>query len=69
MQKWRCKLPNFKEMSLVELRQYVLANRHDKKAWREFRSRPRPNGIKISSDTPQEELERILREAIEKTRK
>ncbi|HHP7231553.1 MAG TPA: hypothetical protein ACFCUY_11930 [Xenococcaceae cyanobacterium] len=57
-------MPNFKEMSLVELRQYILANRRDKEAWREFRDRPRPNGITISADTPPEAMERILREAI-----
>jgi hypothetical protein len=55
----------FKDMTKKELKKYILANRHDKEAWEEFRSRPRPNAIIISSDTPIEETERILREAVE----
>jgi hypothetical protein len=58
-------LPNFKEMSLVELRQYVLANRHDLEALEEYASRPRPNTITIPANMPLEEQERILRKAIQ----
>lgn len=33
--------PNFKEMSLKQLRKYVLAHRDDEEAWREYADRPR----------------------------
>ena len=55
---------NYKEMSLKELRQYVLANRQDKEAWTEFRSRPRPNAVTLPANTTPEEINQILREAI-----
>lgn len=51
-------------MSLKELRQYVLANRQDKEAWTEFRSRPRPNAVTLPANTTPEEINQILREAI-----
>lgn len=51
-------------MSLKQLREYVLAHRHDKEAWIEFRSRPRLNAVTVSADTPPEEMKRILQEAI-----
>ena len=51
-------------MSLKELRKYVLANRQDQEAWNEFVSRPRPNAITVSADTPLEEQERILRNCL-----
>ena len=62
-------MTNFKEMSLKELRKYVLANRQDQEAWDEFVSRPRPNAITVPADTPLEEQERILRDAINRNRK
>lgn len=37
--------PNFKEMTLQELKSYVLKNRQDQEAWDEFMSRPRPNAV------------------------
>ncbi|MGL5941897.1 MAG: DUF6887 family protein [Waterburya sp.] len=52
-------------MSKKELKKYILANRHDKEAWEEFRSRPKPNAITIPPDAPPEEFERILREALD----
>ena len=61
-------MTNFKEMSLKELRKYVLANRQDQEAWDEFVSRPRPNAIIISANTPLEEQERILRNAINRNK-
>ena len=57
-------MTNFREMSLKELRKYVLANRQDQQAWNEFVSRPRPNAIIVPADTPLEEQERILRDAL-----
>ena len=55
------KLLNFKTMPLNELRRYVLENREDENAWKEFVTRPRPNAIIMSSETPLEEIERILK--------
>ncbi|MEL6441422.1 MAG: hypothetical protein AAFQ80_19485 [Cyanobacteria bacterium J06621_8] len=51
-------------MSMKELRQYVLENRHDQDAWNEYTSRPRPNAVIIPADEPPENMEHILREAI-----
>ena len=55
------KLLNFKQMPLHELRKYVLENREDEEAWKEFASRPRPNAIIVPAQTPLEEQERILK--------
>ena len=60
-------MTNFKEMSLRELRKYVLANRQDQEAWDEFVSRPRPKAITVPADKPLEEQERILRDAINRS--
>ena len=57
-------MTNFREMTLKELRKYVLENREDQEAWEEFASRPRPNAITVSADIPLEEQERIFKEAI-----
>ena len=57
-------MPNFKEMSLVEVRQYVLANRQDKEAWKEFKSRPRENAIVFSADTSVQEIKNVLQAAV-----
>ncbi len=57
------KLLNFKEMSLNELRKYVLRNRKDETAWKEFVSRPRPHATIVPAGTPLEEQERILQQA------
>ena len=57
------KLLNFKEMYLNELRKYVLENRKDETAWKEFVSRPRPHAKIVSATTPLEEQERILQQA------
>ena len=37
--------PNFKQISLHELRRYVLAHRDDNEAWQEFTERDRPHAI------------------------
>ena len=60
------KLLNFKKMPLDKLRKYVLENREDEEAWKEFASRPRPNAITVPAQTPLEEQERILKEANQK---
>lgn len=43
---------NFKDMSLGELRQYVLSHRDDQDAWREFAERKRPHAIYFDTDVP-----------------
>jgi hypothetical protein len=60
------KLFNFKEMSLNELRKYVLKNRKDETAWKEFVSRPRPHATIVTAETPLEEQEHILQQASSK---
>jgi hypothetical protein len=60
------KLLNFKEMPLNELRKYVLKNRKDEIAWKEFVSRPRPRGTIVATETSLEEQERILQQASSK---
>ncbi len=60
------KLLNYKEMCLKNLRKYVLENREDEEAWKEFASRPRPNAITVPAQTPLAEQERILRESSQK---
>lgn len=57
--------PNFIQMSLSELRSYVLANRNDEEAWQEFTSRPRPNAIYFDTDLPLSEQNKKLKELIE----
>jgi hypothetical protein len=57
------KLLNFKEMSLNELRKYILRHRKDETAWKEFVSRPRPHATIVPAETPLEEQERILQQA------
>lgn len=56
--------PNFKQMSLKELRSYILAHRDDQEAWEEFTSRERPNAIYFDKDMPQSEQEKRLRELL-----
>lgn len=57
--------PNFREMSLQELRAYVLANRNDAEAWKEFARRPRPNAIHFDTDIPLSEQKEKLQELLE----
>lgn len=57
--------PNFKEMSLQELRTYVLAHRNDTEAWKEFTRRPRPNAIHFDTDMPLSEQKEKLEELLE----
>lgn len=59
---------NFTEMSLYELKCYVLANRDDREAWQEFTSRPRPNAIHFDNDMSLSEQEETLREILESDR-
>ncbi len=60
--------PNFKEMSLYELKCYVLANRDDREAWREFTSRPRPQAVYFDASMSLVEQETKLREILESDR-
>jgi hypothetical protein len=60
--------PNFREMSLQELRRYVLAHRDDREAWQEFTDRERPNAIYFDTDMPLAEQERKLQELLQSDR-
>jgi hypothetical protein len=57
--------PNYQEMSLIELRRYVLTHRDDEQAWEEFASRSRPNAIYFEADIPPSEQEKRLKELLE----
>ena len=61
-------MTNFKEMSLKELKRYVLDNRKDQEAWDEYVSRPRPNATIIGADLPREEQDRIFEELLRKSK-
>jgi hypothetical protein len=60
--------PNFKAMTLNQLRQYVLAHRDDREAWDEFADRPRPNAVIVPADTPVEEQERIIKDLVDRSK-
>lgn len=60
--------PNFRSMSLNELRKYVLANRDNLEAWDEFAARPRPNAVIVLADTPMEEQERIMKKLVDRSK-
>ena len=60
--------PNFKKMSLQELRRYVLAHRDDQEAWQEFTHRERPNAIYFDTDMPLSEQETKLQELLQDDR-
>ncbi|MEC5031020.1 MAG: hypothetical protein SAL07_14075 [Oscillatoria sp. PMC 1051.18] len=57
--------PNFKEMSLQELKSYVLNHRNDSEAWKEFASRPRPNAIHFDSNMSISEQKAKLQSLLE----
>ena len=57
--------PNFSEMSLQELRRYVLVHRDDREAWKEYASRPRPNAIYFDTDMLLSEQETKLQELLQ----
>lgn len=59
---------NFKTMSRKELTKYISEHRNDEEKVRAAiaESRSRPGWTKVPVDTPLEEQERILREAIER---
>ncbi len=57
--------PNFKQMTLAELRKYVLAHRDDQEAWTELLERPRPLAHYFPSDMPMEEQLTKLSQLIE----
>ncbi|WP_198648971.1 hypothetical protein [Cyanothece sp. BG0011] len=58
--------PNFKAMSLQELKKYVLSHRDDQEAWQEFTHRDRPNAVYFDTDVPLETQKQRLQELIEK---
>ena len=57
--------PNFKELSLNELRHYVVAHREDQEAWDEYVSRPRPNAVRLPYTENFQEVENSLRDFLE----
>ncbi|MBZ8180985.1 hypothetical protein G3T18_12985 [Oscillatoria salina IIICB1] len=57
--------PNFKQMSLQQLRSYILDHRNDSEAWKEFASRPRPNAIYFDSDMSISEQKAKLQSLLE----
>ena len=58
--------PNFKKLSLNELRHYVLAHREDQEAWDEYVSRPRPNAVRLPYTENWQEVEDSLRDFLER---
>jgi hypothetical protein len=60
--------PNFKKMSLHELKKYVLSHRDDQEAWQEFTHRERPNAIYFDTDMPLSTQKERLQELIESDR-
>jgi hypothetical protein len=57
---------NFNEMSLHELRCYVLSHRDDTKAWQEFTDRERPHAIHFDADMPLQEQQVKLQALVQK---
>ena len=57
--------PNFKQMSLKELRKYVLVHRDDEEAWREYADRPR-NSIKFPPSKDFNSDSQIIKNLIER---
>ena len=51
-------------MSDKDLKRYVLDNRHDTEALKEYMSRPKFNSITIPANASKEETDRALRDAI-----
>ena len=60
--------PNFQEMSLNELRKYVLGHRDNREAWAEFAARPRPNATIVPADTHVQEQKRIIKELVDRSK-
>ena len=68
MAKWITKYmnkPNFKELSLNELRHYIVAHKKDREAWDEYVSRPRPNAVGLPYTENFQEVEDSLRKLLE----
>jgi hypothetical protein len=57
--------PNFSQMSLQELRRYVLAHRDDQEAWQAFTHRERPNAIYFDREMSLSEQETKLQELLQ----
>ncbi len=57
--------PNFQEMSLHELKKYVLSHRDDQEAWQEFAHRERPNAVYFDTNIPLSAQKERLQELIE----
>lgn len=60
---------NYKAMSNKDLKQYILENRSDTEALKEYMSRSKSNSIFVAADASKEETERALKEAIERALK
>jgi len=57
--------PNFSQMSLQQLRRYVLAHRDNQEAWQEFTDRERPNAIYFDREMSLSEQETKLQELLQ----
>ncbi len=57
--------PNFQEMSLSQLKQYILSHRDDREAWEEFTHRERPNAIYFDTDIPLDTQTERLQELLQ----
>ena len=60
---------NYKTIPNKDLKQYILENRSDTEALREYMSRPKFNSIVVAADASKEDTERALKEAIERASK
>jgi hypothetical protein len=60
--------PNYRQMSLQQLRRYVLAHRDDDEAWQEFTHRERPNAIYFDTDLSLLEQQTKLQELLQDDR-
>jgi hypothetical protein len=60
--------PDYKQMSLQELRKYILSHREDQEAWEEYANRPRPNSVLVNSDTSLSEQKQIFDNLLQKRR-
>ncbi len=58
--------PDLKQMSFLELRKYVLANREDYEAWDEYVQRPRPNSTLVPADISLSEQKATLDNLIQR---
>ena len=59
------KLNKYQQMSIKDLREYVLANRQDIEALREYINRPAKVSKSLSGDATGEEITKVLQQMID----